>query len=68
MHPYIEYLLYKYSEKNSDICIFPFMKRSKKNIKLEINDFMKKTLQIEDSWSIKGYLIKEKNLYVFIKL
>ena len=66
--PYIEYLLYKYSDKNGDICIFPFVRRSKKNIKLEINDFVNQTLKIEDSWSKKGYLIKDNTLYLFIKL
>ena len=68
--PFIEYLLYKYPQKDKDICIFPFITPTKdKTIKEEINDMMIKTLKYGDlKWAYKGYIERKNNVYLLIKL
>jgi len=68
--PFLEYLLYKYPKSQCDICIFPYLRRNpKKEIKTQIIDFFKSTINIPHlKWTTKGYIIEENNIYLLINI
>jgi len=68
---FIQYLLYKYTKKQNDICSFPFVKyNAKKGVEQQLKDFMSQTLQITKimGWNMKGFIESKNNIFVFIKL
>ena len=68
--PFLQYLLYKYSQKEKDVCIFPFIKKiGKISIKKELDNIMIKKLKRDKLlWNYKGYIESNKHLFLFIKL
>ena len=66
-YPYLQYLLYKYPESNSkqsDLCVFPFVKYNKKeDIKEVGKKFIKKVFNKQ--YNCLGYLIENNEVYLF---
>ena len=62
-HPFLQYLLFKYSKSNmSDLMVFPFLKK-KKNVIHESKQFIKNL--INKDIQIKGYIEKKDTVFLF---